>query len=221
VTGDGRADIVTGAGDGGGPHVLVFDGVTGAVTMSFFAFEPGFSGGVRLAAGDVTGDGRADVIAGSGPGRPATLRVFDGESGAQLSDAQPYGAGYMNGVFAATEAPLNRMAIDLPATGATVHGPFMIGGWAFVDDPTSAGLAAIHAWAVPVGGGAPTFIGVATLGDTRPDVALLFGAQYAHAGFHLDAAALLPGVYDIAVSAQGAVAGTFQIMRVVRVTITP
>src|SRR6185436_1362842 len=125
------------------------------------------------------------------------------------------------GTFVAVEAPVNRMSADLPSAGATLHGPFTIGGWALVDNATSAGIAAIHVWAVPVGGGAPTFVGLATLGDARPDIAALFGAQYAHAGFHLEAAALPPGVYDLAIAAQSAVPGTFQMMRVVRVTIAP
>ncbi len=58
VNGDGRADIVTGAGPGGGPHVRVFSGVDLAVLASFFAYDPGFHGGVSVAAGDINGDGR-------------------------------------------------------------------------------------------------------------------------------------------------------------------
>jgi serralysin len=47
VNGDGKADIVTGAGPGGGPHVKAFDGTNpGNVLESFFAFDPGFLGGV-------------------------------------------------------------------------------------------------------------------------------------------------------------------------------
>src|SRR5205807_213903 len=65
VTGDGTADIITGAGAGAGPHVKAFDGATGAEVRSFFAYSPGFSGGVRVAAGDFDGDGRADVVTGA------------------------------------------------------------------------------------------------------------------------------------------------------------
>jgi hypothetical protein len=37
VTGDGRADVVTGPAAGGGPHVEAFDGVTGRFVRSFTA----------------------------------------------------------------------------------------------------------------------------------------------------------------------------------------
>lgn len=67
VTGDGHPDVVVGAGDGGGPEVKVDDGPTGAVLRDFFAYEDTFRGGVNVAGGDVDGDGRADVVAGSGP----------------------------------------------------------------------------------------------------------------------------------------------------------
>src|SRR5262249_28422187 len=62
VNSDGVADIITGADAGGGPHVKVFSGADGTVLQSFFAYDAGFLGGVRVAAGDVNGDGFADVI---------------------------------------------------------------------------------------------------------------------------------------------------------------
>jgi hypothetical protein len=99
VTGDGRADIVTGAGPGGGPHVRVFDGVTGAEILGFFAYAPGFLGGVRVAAGDVDGDGRADVVTGAGPGGGPHVRVFDGVTGAEVRSFFAYDPGFLGGVF--------------------------------------------------------------------------------------------------------------------------
>src|SRR5205814_169334 len=73
VNNDFRADIVTGAGPGGGPHVKVFDGRNGLLMEQFFASAANFPGGVRVAAGDVTGDGKADIA--TGAGRPGDLAV--------------------------------------------------------------------------------------------------------------------------------------------------
>jgi len=220
VSGDGFADIVTGAGEGGGPHVQVFDGVTGAVRLSFMAYEPSFGGGVRVAVGDVNGDGRADIIAGAGPGRPAAVRVFDAATGAQLSDVLPYGTSSA-GLFVATAEPVNRMYVDLPAAGVPAHQPFLLAGWAFEEGAVDAGIDAIHVWALPVAGGAPLFAGVATLGGARPDVAAIYGPQYGRAGFDLIVTGLAPGTYDLVLFAHGVQTQTFNLVRAVRVTIAP
>ncbi|MCI0357896.1 MAG: phage tail protein, partial [Planctomycetaceae bacterium] len=64
---DGLADLIVGAGPSAGPHVKAFDGGTNAEAKSFLAYDPSFSGGVRVAAGDVNNDGVSDIITGAGP----------------------------------------------------------------------------------------------------------------------------------------------------------
>ncbi len=76
VDGDGRADIITGAGPGGGPHVRVFD-YQGNLKSHFFAYGEDFRGGVKVAVGDVDGDGKNEIITGAGPGGGPHVRVFD------------------------------------------------------------------------------------------------------------------------------------------------
>jgi hypothetical protein len=72
VNHDGFADLVVGAGPGGGPRVLVLDGrvLTQTGTQSpladFFSGDTGRRDGVPVAAKDLDGDGRADVITGGG-----------------------------------------------------------------------------------------------------------------------------------------------------------
>jgi hypothetical protein len=97
LDGDTFAEVITGAGAGGGPHVKVFDGATGAQVSSFNAYSPSFLGGVQVAAGDVNNDGFADIITGSGAGAGPHVKVFDGVSGAELRSFFAY-SGFLGGV---------------------------------------------------------------------------------------------------------------------------
>ena len=76
VNGDRFADIVTGAGTGGGPHVEVFSGENLSLLQSIIAFDPKFTGGVYVAAGDVDAEGHADVIVGAGEGGGPQVKVY-------------------------------------------------------------------------------------------------------------------------------------------------
>ena len=98
VNGDGVPDIITGVGVGGGANVRVFDGVTGDLIRSFFAYDPAFRGGVLVAAGDVDGDGFADIIAGSGVLGGPNVRVFSGRTGSLLRSFFAYDASFRSGV---------------------------------------------------------------------------------------------------------------------------
>lgn len=98
---DGIDDIITGAGSGAGPHVKVFSGADGSELRSFFAYTPSFTGGVRVASGDVDGDGFADIITGAGDAGAGHVKVFSGQTGAELRSFFAYGARYNGGVFVA------------------------------------------------------------------------------------------------------------------------
>src|SRR5215204_1445602 len=100
VTGDGKPDVIAGAGPGGGPHVKVFDGATGAEVRSFFAYDQGFSGGVFVAAGDVNGDGVAEIVTGTGANANAAahVKVFNGVNLNELASFLPYGGAFKGGI---------------------------------------------------------------------------------------------------------------------------
>jgi hypothetical protein len=99
--------LVAAAGQGGGPHIRVFDQL-GNVLFSFFAYEGGFTGGVRAATGDVTGDGTPDIITAPGPGMRPLIRVFDGRTGLLVPglEFEAYDTNFLSGVFVAV-ADLN------------------------------------------------------------------------------------------------------------------
>jgi hypothetical protein len=101
VNGDGFADVVTGAGAGGGPHVRVFSGADGSVLTEFMAYGLNFFGGVTVAAGDVTGDGFADLVTGAGPGGGPHVRVFTGPNAVPFRSYFPFALSFRGGVFVA------------------------------------------------------------------------------------------------------------------------
>jgi hypothetical protein len=106
-----------------------------------------------------------------------------------------------------------RLQTDAPVPGATVTMPFAIGGWVLdVSAASGTGIDAVHVWAVPASGPA-VFLGVATLGLPRADVAAIFGAQFQLSGYSLTAHTILsPGAYTLAVFGHRASTGTFDIV---------
>jgi hypothetical protein len=104
TNGDGRADVVTGTSGNGGPETKAFDGKTciGNPTptklLDFFAYDPGFNGGDRVAVLDVNNDGKADIVTGAGPGG-GPIKVFSGADGSVLDSFFAFDQNFTGGVF--------------------------------------------------------------------------------------------------------------------------
>ena len=117
VNEDGSADIIVGT-DTGSSQVKVFDGTTGAVIASFFAY-PGFTGGVRVGAGDINGDGAADIITAPGPGSSGVpVKVFDGLTHTEIRNFSAY-PGLTNGAYVAGRATLTPTPTPTPTPTVT------------------------------------------------------------------------------------------------------
>ncbi|WP_149114289.1 beta strand repeat-containing protein [Limnoglobus roseus] len=76
--GDGVPDVAIGTGPGAATQVIVVDGKTQAQLFSVQPFEAAFTGGVFVAAGDVTGDGKADLVVTPDEGGGPRVDVFTG-----------------------------------------------------------------------------------------------------------------------------------------------
>ena len=114
---------VTGVDAGGGPLVTVTfpDGTY----TTFFAYASTFTGGVRVAAADVNGDGSLDIITGPGPGGGPQVNVFSFNSTGQVVLSQSFFAfntsSFTGGVYVAA-GDTNNDGFDDVVIGAGAGG---------------------------------------------------------------------------------------------------
>ena len=98
---DGIDEIVVGAGPGAGPNVRVF-GPGGQLKASFWAYDPGFVGGVRVAGGAVGGPTQPGyVVVTPGQGGGPNVRVMT-PGGALVASFWGFEPGFTGGAWIAT-----------------------------------------------------------------------------------------------------------------------
>src|SRR5207247_417074 len=83
----------------GGPNVTVYDGVDASLLLSFFAYDPSFLGGVRVAAADANRDGVPDIVTGVGPGAGPAVRTFSGVDGGFIDQFFAYEPSFTGRIF--------------------------------------------------------------------------------------------------------------------------
>jgi hypothetical protein len=96
--------LAVGSGPGLPPEVQVYDPQSGALKYDLHPFTSNFRGGVRVAVGDVNGDGIPDIVTAQGPGG-GTVQVFDGSTGLPLAGPlgsfTPFGPNFTQGLWVA------------------------------------------------------------------------------------------------------------------------
>jgi hypothetical protein len=104
------------------------------------------------------------------------------------------------------------LTIDVPPNGGVVGATFTVSGWGIDRGaPAGTGMDQVHVYAYPAGGGAGIPLGVATYGQSRPDVGAAFGAQFTNSGFTFNASGLANGAYTLTLYGRSTVTGTFSV----------
>jgi large repetitive protein len=128
VTGDGVPDRIAVNGPGSPAQLRVFDGQTGQLLYALPLFE-GFTGGAFVAAGDVNGDGRADIVATPDQGGGPRVTVFNGPDGAVLANFFGIGDPNFRGGARPAVGDLNGDGIDDLVVSAGFGGGPRIAGY--------------------------------------------------------------------------------------------
>jgi|GEM_PF-3410481 len=91
--------IAVGSGEGAPSLISVYD-TSGNLLTTIDPFN-GYQGGIKVAVGDVTGDGVADIIVGAGPGAPGGhIKIYDGQTFQEISSFFAF-PGFTGGVSVA------------------------------------------------------------------------------------------------------------------------
>ena len=127
VNGDFIPDLIIGAGAGGGPHLKVFDGATGALILNKMVFQSGFRGGLSLAVGQVDQDALGEIVVGAGPGGGSHIRILNGTTGAIIREFFAFDPAFQGGVSLAVGDSINDQPSFLAVGAGAGGGPHVLG----------------------------------------------------------------------------------------------
>jgi hypothetical protein len=75
---DGKDEIVTGTGEGGGPQIRIFDGFGETkFNTGFFTEDKGYRAGIEIALADVDGDKFRDIVVSLVKNNNVLIKIFD------------------------------------------------------------------------------------------------------------------------------------------------
>lgn len=119
VDGNGVDEIITGVPEKFSPQVRIFNGTNGkiAVSKGFFAFSTKTKFGLRLATGDVDGNGVDEIIVGSGNGATSQVKIFNASGSTFNSGFYAYGTKDRTGINVAA-GDVNGDGVDEIITGS-------------------------------------------------------------------------------------------------------
>lgn len=115
VNNDSFDEIIVGSGAGTSPMVKIFN-YDGTAVSQFMAYAPTFMKGITLAAGDVNGDGDAEIITGTLAGGGPQVRIFNWQ-GSNKGQFFAYGQKFLGGVNVAS-GDVNGDGVSEIITGA-------------------------------------------------------------------------------------------------------
>jgi hypothetical protein len=197
---------------------------TGVTTVHVWAYG---SGGATFVGAATYGQPRSDVAAAYGgnfTNSGFSVTVSGLPSGAYTLVAYAYSNltnsfNQWRGVPVTISAAGPFMGLEAPVNGAMISSPISGSGWAIdTTAATGTGVDAVHIWAFPASGPA-VFVGAASYGSARSDIAATYGNQFLNSGFSFSGS-LPAGSYNLIAYARSTVAGAFNNWKAASITVT-
>lgn len=94
---DGKAEIITAPGSGGGPDIKVFK-ADGTLIKEFFAYGTNFYGGVRVSAADIDSDGKWEVVTAPASSGGPHVKIWNAATGTVVKELMAYDTSLSTGL---------------------------------------------------------------------------------------------------------------------------